>query len=199
MILSNFGARVLVVLVVAAGCLARADDPPKKDAPTDQDTSFAPKPTPEHKRLALDVGVWDATLKFWPPGTTEPVSSKGVETDRMLGDLWVLSDYKGEFAGAPFEGRGQTGYDPKKGKYVGTWVDTMSLSVTVMEGTFDEATKTMTMSSDEADPGSGKPMKARYVTQYKDQNTKVFTMSMKPMEAKDYVKVLEIVYNRRSK
>ena len=33
-----------------------------------------------------------------------------------------------------FHGQGQTGYDPNKKKYVGTWVDSISPTIMIMEG-----------------------------------------------------------------
>ena len=83
-----------------------------------------PKPTPEHERLARDVGTWDATIKSWMQGPgSEPSVPKGVEVAKMMpGGLWVLSEFHGKFGDAAFHGQGQTGYDPVKKKYIGTWV-----------------------------------------------------------------------------
>jgi hypothetical protein len=117
----------------------------------------------------------------------------------MIGGLWLLSDYQSDVFGQPFEGRGQTGYDPKKNKHVGTWVDTMSDHIILTEGTYDEASKTLTVFSDETDQATGKPARAKYVTEFKDDDTRVFTLSMKPADAKDYVKSMEISYKRRRK
>ena len=36
-----------------------------------------------------------------------------------MGGFWQLSAFKSEMMGQPFEGRGATGYDPAKKKYVG--------------------------------------------------------------------------------
>ena len=52
----------------------------------------------------------------------------------MTGGLWVLSKFEGDFGGMKFEGRGQFGYDPIKKKYVGTWIDSMSPTLSVLEG-----------------------------------------------------------------
>ena len=125
--------------------------------------------------------------------------SKGVETNTMLGGLWLVTEFKGEFGGQPFEGRGQTGYDTNKGKYVGTWIDTMSTEIMVMEGDLDEKTQTMTMTSKGKDP-AGKPYESKQVSQRKGDDTRVFTMFMKSADTKDeYVRVMEITYNRRPK
>src|SRR5271166_6414448 len=47
--------------------------------------SPVPKPTPEHERLARDVGTWYATIKSWMQGPgSEPSVSKGVEVAKMM-------------------------------------------------------------------------------------------------------------------
>src|SRR5262245_41560359 len=81
-----------------------------------------PAPGPEHALLKQDVGIWDATVEFWTAPNTPPSVSKGVSTISMLGGFWQLDEFKSEFMGSPFEGRGQTGYDAARKKYVGVWV-----------------------------------------------------------------------------
>jgi hypothetical protein len=85
--------------------------------------SPVPKPAPEHERLARDVGTWDATIKNWMQGPgSEPSVSKGVEVAKMMpGGFWVLSEFRSEFGDTAYYGQGQTGYDPVKKKYIGTW------------------------------------------------------------------------------
>lgn len=121
----------------------------------------APKPTAEHEQLAADAGTWDATIKVWEPGgQSEPAVSKGVETNRrMPGGLWMLSEFHGQFGGVAFHGQGQTGYDPLKKKYVGTWVDSLSPSMMVMEGDLDPKTNTLVMHAKGTAP-NGSPYEA---------------------------------------
>ena len=162
--------------------------------------SPAPKPTPEHARLAQDVGTWDATVKTWIQGPgSEPVVSKGAEVVKLLpGGLWQLSEFHGKAGDLPFHGTGQTGYDSKKGKYVGTWVDSMSSEITMMEGEFDSKTDTFTMTTKGTDPHSGKPYDARLTSVHKDKDHRVFTMSMKTDDTGgEFIKIMEITYARR--
>jgi hypothetical protein len=159
----------------------------------------APKPTPEHQRLAHGVGTWDATVKSWTAGPgSEPVVSKGVEIVKLMpGGLWLLSEFHGKFGDMAFHGVGQTGYDPAKKKYVGTWVDSMETNIMTMEGDFDPQTHTLTMHSKAVDP-TGKPYDARMVEVHKDKDSRVFTMSIKSDETRgEYVKVMEISYVKR--
>ncbi|HUL76483.1 MAG TPA: DUF1579 domain-containing protein [Vicinamibacteria bacterium] len=134
-----------------------------------------PQPGPEHEILKKDVGTWDATVEsFMAPGAPASVS-KGTETVSMMGGFWQLSEFKSEMMGQPFEGRGTTGYDPAKKKYVGTWVDTMTPSYYTVEATYDAAKKTMSTVMEGPDP-TGQVTKTKAVTEWKDADNRVFTM-----------------------
>jgi hypothetical protein len=158
------------------------------------------KPLPEHKILAADVGTWDATIKTYMGGpNAEPSVSKGTEVNEVLsGGLWVLSKFEGDFGGMKFEGRGQFGFDPVKKKYTGTWIDSTSTILSVLEGEYDAKTKTMTYVGDGYDPGQKAKFTQKMVTTLKDDGTRVFTLYMKfegqPAEAK----FMEITYTKRN-
>ncbi|HJZ54154.1 MAG TPA: DUF1579 domain-containing protein [Gemmataceae bacterium] len=128
------------------------------------------KPGPEHEVLKKMEGTWDLTMKF------EGMEAKGVAVYKMdLGGLWLSSSLESELGGMKFSGRGFDTYDAGKKKYVGIWVDSMSTSPMVMEGTYDAAKKTMTMIGD--GPGlDGKPTKWKSVSVMPDDNTINFSM-----------------------
>src|SRR5262249_5080523 len=98
-----------------------------------------PTASPEHKVFALEEGTWDATIKAFTAGPdADPAVSKGMEVNTLMpGGMWVLSKFEGEMGGIKFEGRGQFGYDPLKKKYIGTWIDSMSPMLTVLDGSYD--------------------------------------------------------------
>jgi Protein of unknown function (DUF1579) len=137
-----------------------------------------PKPTAEHKILAADEGTWDAAIKSYINGPdSEPAVSKGVEVNTVLtGGLWISSSFSGDFGGMAFEGRGQFGYDPNKKKYVGTWIDSMSPALTVLEGTYDAKTKTITYTGDGVCPIDGSKQSQRMVTTSNSDGTREFTL-----------------------
>jgi len=157
------------------------------------------KPTDEHKILASDEGTWDATVKSFTSGPeAEPAISKGTEVNTVFaGGLWLLSKFEGEFGGAKFEGHGQFGYDPIKKKYVGTWIDSMTPILSVLEGEYDAKTKTMTYVGDGIDPNSKAKYTQKMVTTTKDDGTRVFTLYMKFDGSKDETKMMEITYQKR--
>ena len=157
-----------------------------------------PKATAEHEGFAYEIGTWDAKTKMWMAPGTEPMVGKAVETNKMLGTMWMVSDFQGEVMGMPFTGHGQFGYDPHKKKYVGTWIDTFSPHLSVMEGTMDEKTKTLTMMSKGFDPRLGKEVTSKMVSTIIDHDHKKFQIFM-PVEGKEgeWRMHLEIEYTRR--
>ena len=134
-----------------------------------------PVPGPEHEILKKDVGTWDAEVEMMgAPGAPASVS-KGVEKVTMLGGFWQLTEFQSEIMGMPFEGRGATGFDPAKKKFVGTWMDSMTPGYYTVEGTYDKVTKTLTATMEGPDP-SGVITRSKETTVWKDADTRVFTM-----------------------
>ncbi len=158
-----------------------------------------PEITKEHKVLKKDVGVWDAETKFWPAGPNgDPMVSKGIERNRMIGGLWLLCNFSGEFGGQEFKGHSQTGYNSQKKKYVGTWVDSMSTHITTMEGTYDETKDELTSIMTSVDPATGNEITSKSVAKYTGKDTRMMTMYMAdPNDGDVWVKSMEISYKRR--
>jgi hypothetical protein len=149
-----------------------------------------PKPGPEHERLKHLVGTWDATVK------TAEGESKGTMTYKSeLGGLWLIGEFQADFGGQKFQGRSTDGYDPAKKKYIGVWVDSWTTTPMLSEGTFDKDGKVLTMIGE--GPGmDGKPTKYKSVTELKDKDTMVFTMSAPGKDGKDQT-VMTITYKRK--
>jgi len=155
-----------------------------------------PQPGPEHAVLTHDVGSWDATVEMMMgPPDAPPTVSKGVENNTLVGGLWLVTDFKSTMMDQPFQGHGIAGWDPNKKKYVSNWVDSMSTGINIGESTYDAATKTMTGWIEGPDM-TGKISKMRAVTQYKDPDTRVFTMYMTGPDGKE-VQTMKITYTRR--
>jgi hypothetical protein len=133
-------------------------------------------------------------VELFEPGKP-PTVSKGTETNAMIGGLWLVSDFKSEMMGQTFQGRGTTGWDPNKKKYVSSWIDSMSTGFTMGDATYDAATKTLTGTMEGPDM-SGNMVKMKETTQWKDADTKIFTMFAPGPDGKD-VAMMKISYKRR--
>jgi hypothetical protein len=150
------------------------------------------KPGPEHEQLKQMEGVWEATIQ------SKEGDAKGTLTSKMgLGGLWLLDHFKGDFGGMSFEGRGGTSYDPAKKKYVSVWIDSMSGSPMITEGTLDKSTKTLTMHGNMPMP-DGTTLKATTRIQLKDADNMLFTLNAAGPDGKDF-EMMKISYKRTSK
>jgi hypothetical protein len=182
----------LALALVPAAVLA--DTPPDKKG--HEHAMEMPKPAPEHGMLKQDVGTWDATVEMWMEPGKPPTTSKGTEVNTLgPGGFWLITSFKSEMMGAPFEGHGLTGYDPAKKVYVSTWVDSMGPGLSLGESTYDAKTRTVTGWMEGPGP-DGKPMKMKSVVKYETDDKRVFSMSMPGPDGKDMT-TMRITYNRR--
>jgi len=147
--------------------------------------------TPFHKELKRFAGTWDATVTMQGE---EP--SRGVETNTVsCNGLWLLTQYKGEFQGSKFQGHGIMGYDAGKKKYVSVWVDSMTSSLSLGEGTMDPETKTLTTSMDGPGPDGG-IVQQKMVETWKGPNHRTVVFSM-PLANGKSVPTMTIEYQRK--
>ncbi len=171
-------ARLLALFCcVAAWGLARADE------------AQPPKPGPEQEALKKLVGDWDASVNFMGQEEKATASFK-----MELGGFWLVQHFKGDFGGQKFEGRGTTGYDPIKKKYVSTWIDSMSPVMMVSEGSYDKDGKTYTEIGEGVGP-DGKPGQIKSVSEFQDADTLVLTMYA-VRDGKDE-QMMKITYKRK--
>ncbi len=129
------------------------------------------KPGPQHELLKQIEGTWDAMIK-----AADGSEMKGSMTAKMeCGGLWLLSEFKADFGGQDFHGRGTDGYDADKKKFVSIWVDSMSTAPMIFEGDYDEAAKTFTMTG-QGKGMDGKPAKFKSVSKLTDKDHHTFKM-----------------------
>lgn len=149
-----------------------------------------PQPGPEHQMLKETAGEWTCACKM-PDG----MEWKGVSTSKMeCGGLWLVTNFEGEFGGSKFQGKGLDSYDATKKKYVGIWVDSMATTPLLLEGTYDEKTRTLTMTGEGKMP-DGTVTKHRLVTKYTDQDHHSFEMFATLPDGKE-MSMLTIDYKR---
>jgi hypothetical protein len=130
------------------------------------------KPGPEHEVLKKMVGTWDLTMSFGGADSKESVTYK-----MELGGMWLVANLEGEIFGTKYHGKGLDSYDANKKKYVSVWFDSMNAHPTVMEGTYDKAKKTFTLTG-EGLGMDGKPAKMKSVSEMVDDDTVKFAMYM---------------------
>ena len=109
--------------------------------------------------------------------------------------LWIANDFQGELGEIKFQGHGLDGYDQKKKKYVGVWVDSVSSAPLHFEGDYDPKSKLLVMTG-ETLGADGKPEKFKNTTETKDKDNFVFKMYMIQPDGKEELS-FTIVYTRR--
>lgn len=153
-----------------------------------------PEPTAQHKILAKEVGKWEGVMKMYMDPSSPPMEMPVSETNVLLdGGLWLLS----EFEAGPFKGRGQFGYDPDKKKFVGTWLDNQTMSMSIMEGTYDEKTGEFTYHSSMKNPATGADTPTKQVSKFVNENQREFVMYMQNADGKTWDKSMEISYKKK--
>lgn len=150
--------------------------------------------TNEHpeKVFEKDVGTWDAEVVVRPgPGAPEQ-RSKGVAVSRLVGERWLVTDFKNETG---FEGHGIFGWDASRKAYVGTWIDPMRTFLTIMEGAWDPETRTMTFHAEARLP-DGRTLTWREQTERVDDQTQVFRQ-LWALPGGEH-EMMHVTYRRRS-
>lgn len=174
-------------MVSALLCTVAIATPPPQEMPVI-------KPGPEMQVLMHELGDWEATMTMFMGPDTEPMKMPAKESNELMpGGLWLLS----KFDAGPFKGFGQFGYDPVKKKYVGSWIDSTSPHMTLMEGDYNKETGELTMINKGTDPQTKKPQTMKSVTKFHDKAHTHRTFTMYTLTGKDtWTKTFVIEYKK---
>lgn len=116
------------------------------DAAADTATAacpMVPEPLDQHRWLHRMIGDWAVTMTMPPnPDGSPGDSHSGQETVRPLGDLWVIGDGTAE---GGMRSQIALGYDPVRGRFVGTFLASMMTHLWIYEGTLDETGTVLTL------------------------------------------------------
>jgi hypothetical protein len=150
-----------------------------------------------HKMLAKSTGTWNEDVTMWMAPGAPPEKSKAIAENKMImNGLYQESVTKGTMMGMPFEGKSIVGFDNAKKVFVSSWIDNMGSGIMQMEGPWDDATKSMTLTGTCTDPMSGKIMNVRETFMIIDDNTQMMEMFMPGPDGKEF-KTMEIRFTRK--
>jgi hypothetical protein len=103
-------------------------------------------PGEHHHLLDGSVGKWEHKVTMWMAPGAPPTESTATSTAAWSMDgRWMEETFDGSMWGMPFKGRNLLGYDNFRNEYVAIWMDNLSTAPMISRGTYDPATKTMTM------------------------------------------------------
>jgi hypothetical protein len=161
----------------------------KKDAPAGPPDSAAmaamqkawmdfATPGDMHKWMAKSAGTWSSdSVAQWMDPAAPPTYNKASSVEKVImNGLYMEGSFTSNMMGMPMTGKSLTGYDKAKKKFVTSWIDNMGSGIVRMEGTYDEATKTLNMKGKQSDPGTGGESDIRQEQKWIDDNTYVLTM-----------------------
>jgi uncharacterized protein DUF1579 len=131
-------------------------------------------PEKQHRWLQKLVGEWTYETDASAP-TSEKAS--GTERVRQLGDLWVLAEGEGRMPGGIAATTLMTlGYDPAKGRFVGTWIGSMMTHLWVYDGELDPAGRVLTLNSEGPSmTGDGSLAKYQDIVEFMSDDHRVLT------------------------
>ncbi|MCB9947810.1 MAG: DUF1579 family protein [Rhodospirillaceae bacterium] len=154
-------------------------------------------PGPEHAGLATRVGTWTVSSTMWPSPGADPMVSHGTAERVMINDGRALEEtFTGEMEGQTFHGRATTGYDNVTEQYWSTWIDTMSTSIAVFYGDYDEGKGAWVMEGETADPMTGDMIDMRIEIREDGPDREIEDFYM-PGPDGELFKTMELVYERQ--
>lgn len=110
-----------------------------------QDMPEPARPGAQHVWLRQLVGEWSVVSEGSMGEDQPPFRLEFTEKVRALGELWVVAESTATFGDTPFTSMMTLGFDPARGTFVGTWIDTMQTHLWSYVGELDEARRVLTL------------------------------------------------------
>lgn len=106
-------------------------------------------PQREHAWLQQLVGEWTYEGRCLMGPDQPPATFGGREQVRAIGGLWIVGDGSGEMPGMGIAMTMLTlGFDVKSGRFVGTWIGSMSSHLWVYDGALDDDGRVLTLTAE---------------------------------------------------
>lgn len=154
-------------------------------------------PGEHHKKLAKEVGTWEAEVSQWMDPSAPPTKSKATNVVTMaMNGLYQIGNFSSTMMGMPMKGQSTMGYDNAKKMYVMSWIDNLGSGIVQMSGTYDEATKTLNLKGTQTDPMTGGESAIREEIKYIDNDSYTMTMYGAGMDGKE-MKFMEGTFKRK--
>jgi len=107
------------------------------------------EPQAQHRWLQRLVGEWRYEIEAACEPGAAPSKFQGSETVRTLGGLWVLCEGRGTMPDGSHATTLMTlGFDPRQGRFVGSWVGSMMTWQWVYRGSLDAGERILTLETE---------------------------------------------------
>jgi Protein of unknown function (DUF1579) len=149
------------------------------ESPVENTLPALPTPTAQHQWLKQLVGSWEGETEMQGMPGKPAEHAKSTENVRPVGEFWTMTEVKSTMMQKPFVGNMTMGYDAEKGKFIATWVDSMTGKLWEYEGMLDDSQKVLTLETEGVCPmNPGKVSKFKEVLELNDANHKTYTSSI---------------------
>jgi hypothetical protein len=156
------------------------------------------QPQQEHQWLQKLVGEWTYEHEA-PADPDQPAATlTGTETVRSIGDVWVSGEAHGEMACAgPTTTVMTLGYDPQKGRFVGTFFGSMMTYLWVYEGSLDSTGNCLVLDTEGPDfTTPGKMARYRDTVEFKNDDHRVLRSEVQGEDG-EWTQIMCVEYHRK--
>lgn len=151
-------SRIVAMAIVAGAALALAQGASAQEMTPEMMATWNRYSNPgEHHQVFSEMaGDWTHAVTMWmAPGAPPMESTATSDAEVEMGGRWLEEEFTGTMWGMPFQGENLLGYDNFREEYVSIWRDNLSTAAMITRGTYDPATKTLTMTGTVDDFMSG--------------------------------------------
>ena len=145
----------------------------------------------EHAFLKKFAGTWSCASDCKMAPDQPPMKTTAMSTNRMIGDFWLVNEIVSTGGGMKVTAIQTIGYDEKKKKFVGTWIDSMVNHQWQYEGTLNAAGTTLTMEAEGPNFMTGKGTAVfRDIYEFKSKGH-IFARSLVKSDDGEWVEVVK--------
>jgi hypothetical protein len=151
----------------------------------------------EHRWLERLGGEWTSEMEAAMKPGDPPQTFTGTESVRSLGGAWFLCEGRGEMPGGGSTTTIMTlGYDTAKGRYVGTFIGSMSTYMWVYEGAVDASGNVLTLETEGPSfTDESRMAKYRDAIEFRSDDHRVLTSRMQGEDGA-WQQIMEVHYRR---
>lgn len=154
-------------------------------------------PGEHHKKLAKEVGTWEAEVSQWMDPTAPPTKTKATNVVTMaMNGLYQIANFSSSMMGMPMTGQSTVGYDNAKKMYVVFWIDNLGSGIVKMSGNYDATGKILNLKGIQTDPMTGGDSEIREEIKWIDDDSYTMTMYGAGMDGKE-MKFMEGTFKRK--
>ena len=154
----------------------------------------APTPEPEHHWLQKLVGEWSYSSEFIMGPGLPSKSFVGTETVRSIGGLWTIGEGAADHGSSIMT----LGYDPKRKRFVGSFIASMMTFLWLYDGSLDTDGKILTLNSEGPSfSDDGTMSQYRDIIEFIDDDHRRFTAHVLKADG-EWNQFMDAMYTRKN-